>query len=72
VATIPSNRDGRTMSGSVRLLVVEDYEPFRQFVCSMLGKRPQLQIVGEVSDGLEAVAKAEELQPDLIRWMSGC
>jgi DNA-binding NarL/FixJ family response regulator len=51
---------------SVRVLVVEDYEPFRQFVCSSLEKRPELQIVGEVSDGLEAVQKAEELQPDLI------
>lgn len=51
---------------SVRVLVVEDYEPFRRFVCSTLRKRPELQIVGEVSDGLEAVHKAEELQPDLI------
>jgi DNA-binding NarL/FixJ family response regulator len=51
---------------SVRVLVVEDYEPFRQFVCSSLEKRPELQIVGEVSDGLEAVQKAEEPQPDLI------
>jgi DNA-binding NarL/FixJ family response regulator len=32
----------------------------------MLGKRPELQIVGEVTDGLEAVQKVEELQPDLI------
>ena len=46
--------------------MVEDSEPFRKFVCSTLGKRPELQIVGEVSDGLEAVQKAEELQPDLI------
>jgi len=46
--------------------VVEDSEPFRKFICSTLGKRPELQIVGEVSDGLEAVQKAEELQPDLI------
>jgi DNA-binding NarL/FixJ family response regulator len=51
---------------SVRVLVVEDYEPFRQYVCSTLGKRTELQIVGEVSDGLEAVQKAEELLPDLI------
>jgi DNA-binding NarL/FixJ family response regulator len=51
---------------SFRVLVVEDYEPFRRFVCSTLGKRPELQIVCEVSDGLEAVHKAEELQPDLI------
>jgi DNA-binding NarL/FixJ family response regulator len=50
----------------VRVLVVDDYEPFRRFICSTLGKRPELQIVGEVGDGLEAVHKAEELQPDLI------
>jgi len=35
-------------------------------VCSTLGKIPELQIVGEVSDGLEAVQKAEKLRPDLI------
>jgi DNA-binding NarL/FixJ family response regulator len=49
-----------------RVLVVDDYEPFRRFVCSMLGTRAELQIVGEAADGLEAVHKAEELQPDLI------
>lgn len=51
---------------SVRVLLVDDYEPFRQFVCSMLAKRTELQVIGEASDGLEAVRKAEELQPDLI------
>jgi DNA-binding NarL/FixJ family response regulator len=56
---------------SVQVLVVEDYEPFRQFVCSTLGKRPELQIVCEASDGLEAVNKAEELQPDLILFDVG-
>jgi DNA-binding NarL/FixJ family response regulator len=51
---------------SVRVLVVEDSEPFRRFICSTLGKRPDWQVIGEASDGLEAVHKAEELQPDLI------
>jgi DNA-binding NarL/FixJ family response regulator len=51
---------------SIRVLVVDDFEPFRRFVCSTLGKRQDLQVIGEVSDGLEAVQKAEELQPDLI------
>jgi DNA-binding NarL/FixJ family response regulator len=51
---------------TVRVLVVEDSGPFREFVCSTLGKRAELQIIGEVSDGLEAVHKIEELQPDLI------
>ncbi len=51
---------------SLSVLVVEDHEPFRRFICSALGKRPELRIVGEVSDGLEAVHKAQELQPGLI------
>lgn len=50
----------------IRILVVEDFEPFRRFVCSALGEQPELQIVGVASDGLEAVQKAEELQPELI------
>ena len=53
-------------TSSVRVLVVDDYEPFRRFVCSTLERRPDLQIIGEASDGLEAVQKAEGLQPDLI------
>ena len=46
--------------------MVDDYEPFRRLICSTLRKRPELQIVGETADGLEAVQKAEELQPDLV------
>jgi DNA-binding NarL/FixJ family response regulator len=51
---------------AVRVLVVEDFEPFRRAIRSILGNCSGLQIVGEVSDGLEAVREAEELQPDLI------
>ena len=51
---------------AVRVLVVDDYEPFGRFVCATLGARPELQVVGEAADGLQAVQKAEELQPDLI------
>jgi DNA-binding NarL/FixJ family response regulator len=31
-----------------------------------LEKQPELQIIGEVTDGLEAVQKGEELRPDLV------
>jgi DNA-binding NarL/FixJ family response regulator len=51
---------------SIRVLVVDDFEPFRRFVCSTLEQIPDLQVIGEVSDGLEAVRKAQELQPDVI------
>jgi DNA-binding NarL/FixJ family response regulator len=51
---------------SIRLIVVEDFVPFRQFICKMLAKSPHLQVICEVSDGAEAVQKATELKPDLI------
>jgi DNA-binding NarL/FixJ family response regulator len=51
---------------SVRVLVVDDYLPWRQFVCRALLARPTWQIIGQASDGLEAVQKAQDLQPDLI------
>lgn len=50
----------------VRVLVVDDFARFRDAICSMLSKHPDLLVVAEASDGLEAVHKAEELQPDLI------
>jgi DNA-binding NarL/FixJ family response regulator len=51
---------------SFRVLVVDDYLPWRQFVCRALLARPTWQVIGQVSDGLEAVQKAQDLQPDLI------
>jgi len=50
----------------VRTLLVDDYAPWRQVVSSMLVMKPELQVVGEASDGREAVEKAVELKPDLI------
>lgn len=58
--------NNRRSAPVVRVLVVEDFQPFREFIRSMLGKRPGLEIVGEASDGLEAVRIAEALMPDLI------
>src|SRR5882672_12890042 len=49
-----------------RVLIVEDFAPFRRFVSSTLKKLPGFQIVGEAADGLEAVQKATDLKPDLI------
>jgi DNA-binding NarL/FixJ family response regulator len=48
------------------VLTVDDFEPWRKFVCSALQDCPHLRNILEVSDGLDAVHKARELQPDLI------
>jgi DNA-binding NarL/FixJ family response regulator len=51
---------------TIRVLVVDDFEPWRRFVSVMLRTKPGLRIVGEASDGSEAFQKAVELEPDLI------
>jgi DNA-binding NarL/FixJ family response regulator len=51
---------------SVRVLLVDDFEPFRSLSASILGKQPRVQIVGEALDGEEAVQRAQDLQPDLV------
>ena len=50
----------------VRILVVDDFAPWQAFVRMHLGQDPTLRVIGFASDGLEAVQKALELQPDLI------
>lgn len=49
-----------------RVLVVEDFGPFRAFVSALLRENPDFEIVSEASDGWEAVRRARELRPDLI------
>jgi DNA-binding NarL/FixJ family response regulator len=56
----------KTVDAKVCVLVVDDNEPFRRFVASTLSDRQNLNVIGEAGDGLEAVQRAEALQPDLI------
>ena len=57
---------GRLERSVFRVLVVDDYEPWRAFVAATLKEKSELRIIGEASDGLEAVQVAQQLQPDLI------
>jgi DNA-binding NarL/FixJ family response regulator len=57
---------GCLATSAFRILVVDDFEPWRQQICSMLQTRPELCVVAKAGDGLEAVQRAKELQPDLI------
>lgn len=51
---------------SISVLLVDDFGAFRAAVCALLTKKPELQIVAETSDGIEAVQKSWQLQPDVI------
>jgi len=51
---------------SIRILVADDFEPWRRRIRSILETRPELGVIAEVGDGLETVQKAQELKPDLI------
>ena len=57
----------------IRVLVVDDYEPFRRFLRSTLEGMPDLPIIGEASDGLKAVQKAEEgVRPRAVLSLPRC
>jgi DNA-binding NarL/FixJ family response regulator len=63
----PLERNANNGSESlIRVLVVDDNEPFRRFVRTTLSTRLGFEIIGEAADGMEGVQKAVELQPALI------
>ncbi len=53
-------------TSSIRVLVVDDFEPFRRIVCSALQNELELPTIVEAVDGVEAIELAQALQPDLI------
>jgi DNA-binding NarL/FixJ family response regulator len=53
-------------SSVVRVLVVDDFQPWLRFVTKMLGSEVGVQIVGTALNGPEAIAQASILRPDLV------
>ncbi len=51
---------------SIRVFIVDDFEPWRRAVCSILKPCKDFEVIYEGSDGLEVVQKSAELQPDLV------
>ena len=54
------------MSESVRVMLVDDHPVYRDGLAALLGSLPGVEVVGTAGDGLEAVERARELQPDVV------
>jgi DNA-binding NarL/FixJ family response regulator len=50
----------------IRVLIVDDHAVVRAGLAEILGEKPDIVIIGEASDGLEAVDQANELKPDIV------
>lgn len=50
----------------IRVLVVDDEAPARRKLCNLLAAHPDVEVVGEAADGVEAVDRILEFQPDLV------
>ncbi len=50
----------------IRVLLVDDHLLFREGLANILATQVDFEVVGEAEDGLEAIIKAEQLNPDLI------
>lgn len=56
----------RPAGGKISLLIVDDHALYRKGLRSMFELEPDIEVIGEASDGLEALDKVEELHPDIV------
>ena len=51
---------------TVRVVIADDLEQMRQLLTLLFERDPRFEVVGTASDGQEAVALAEQLEPDVV------
>ena len=54
------------MSGKIRILIADDHAIVREGLRALISTEPDLELVAEASDGVQAVTKTHALKPDVI------
>lgn len=54
-----------SQSTKIRVLIVDDHAIVRQGLATMIENEPDMTVVGQAEDGLEAIALYRQLQPDV-------
>ncbi|MGF1635982.1 MAG: LytR/AlgR family response regulator transcription factor [Cyclobacteriaceae bacterium] len=54
------------MEKKIRCIIIDDEEPARMYLREMVTKFPELELIGECSNGFEGLRKIQELKPDLV------
>jgi NarL family two-component system response regulator LiaR len=57
---------GATTRDKIRVLVADDHAIVRKGICALLATEPDIEVIGEAGDGMEAVSQALEFEPDVI------
>jgi two-component system NarL family response regulator len=64
--TVPDKTQKASETESLKVLVVDDHALFRRGLQMVLEQEDDIDVIGEAADGAEAVAKAQELMPDVV------
>lgn len=66
LAQAETGREPRTADGPLRILIVDDHPIVRAGLRELFAEHPDLLAIGEAADGVDAIASADALQPDVI------